>query len=256
MWKKKKATGKYYLHLSCWQPMRMLRLAALFTLRGAMLQVQAVQKSVGQVVFVVFVLLLYDSLSLVRVVIKVQTACRYISHSLPLLGAPFLFKSKKLSCLAFSSPCILWLVVMPSVCRSWKSESLMESWSVRRSESTSPASSGQSRVFSLCFAVVTTGERGKGGKGGRWLLWTWQIKKQSSCPSNYSANNSTSISECKYLWNFQFSTPFQSKVSEHKTKIYCIFIKNIFIISAAHCSIVYLSVILFYCEYLLLLTWF
>lgn len=38
-------------------------------------------KSVGQVVFVVFVLLFYDSLS---VVIKVQTACRYISHLLPL----------------------------------------------------------------------------------------------------------------------------------------------------------------------------
>lgn len=79
---------------------------AFYTSRGHVASSSS-PKSVGQVVFVVFVLLLYDSLSLVRVVIKVQTACRYISHSLPLLGAPFLFKSKKLSCLAFSSPCIL-----------------------------------------------------------------------------------------------------------------------------------------------------
>jgi len=109
-------------HHSRWQPMWILRLVLLFVrvfillfIFIWMVKVKAVHKSAGQVVFhLAFLVFFFTAL-----VIKVQTACRYIYS--PVMFNPLLFKSKRKSFHSNPLPrllaplCILWLVVMPTV---------------------------------------------------------------------------------------------------------------------------------------------
>lgn len=119
-------------------------------------------KSVGQVVFVVFVLL-FTTLFLSSSKFKLPAVIFLISC--PFRGAPFLFKSKKLCVLNplawLLARRILWLVVMPSVCRSWKSERVCWSPGVWGTAKVSYQPQ-VAKVVSSVYALRRARERGRG----------------------------------------------------------------------------------------------